>query len=456
MKAVPLAELFRCFQGVAPSLVATCDTDGVPNLTYVSHVYLVDERHVALSRQFFNKTTRNLAANPRAMAEVYDPVTFQAFRLRLRHLRTETRGPLFDLMCRRLDAIASHTGMTGVFRLLGADVFEVLEAVEVEGFLAGSAGCDEVVSAAGRRTELRGLQCVSEAINRAADLESLLEAVLEALEAFFGFRNTLVLLLEEGGERLVTLASRGYGPRGIGAEVAVGEGLIGAVARDRRLLRVSGLDQGLAYGRAARRELEAAGQGGFADEVPLPGLADARSALVIPLAVRGRLLGVLAAESRDPIAFDEWHEAYLEVVGYQIALALERTLERPEEPAEAAVPGPAADEGELAGRPLTVTFHAADESVFVDGEYLIRNLPARILWKVLGEHARGGKREWSNRELRLDRALGLPELRDNLESRLILLRRRLEERCPDLALVPTRRGHFALRLRRPFVLDRRP
>jgi adenylate cyclase len=50
---------------------------------------------------------------------------------------------------------------------------------------------------------------------------------------------------------------------------------------------------------------------------------------VIPLAVRDRLVGVLAAESREPKAFDEWHEAYLEVLGNQIALGVERRIEAP-------------------------------------------------------------------------------------------------------------------------------
>jgi hypothetical protein len=447
---VRLSDIKRAFQGLVPSIVATADGRGVPNVTYVSQVYFVDDRHVALSCQFFNKTRRNLDENPLVACEVIDPLTLQAYRLRLKFLRSEKSGPLFDTMSLRIDAIASHTGMTGVFRLIAADVFEVLSVDAVEGFLTTpvDAPCEQM-SIEGARTEMRGLQLVSERINRASDLESLLASVLESLEEFFTFSHTSILLWDETNRRLTTIASRGYGKSGIGAEVALGEGLIGTVARERRLLRLSSLEADLRYGRTIRREAAGAARAP-GDEIPLPGLPDAQSVLAIPLTVGDRLIGVIAAEDRDPMRFSEWHEAYLEIISNQIALGIDRMIERGDEPGDvstaeavAASAGPSAAARCRAKRRLTYYRH--DDAIFVDDEYLIRNIPARILWKLLGECQRTGRTEFSNREMRVDVSLGLPPVKDNLESRLILLRHRLQEKCPDLQLVSTGRGRFALK-----------
>ena len=93
-----LEDLQHCFQGVTPSVIATCSSGGEPNVTYLSQVYYAGPGRVALSRQFFNKTSKNVAENPRAHVQVYDPVTFEAYELDLRYVRSETSGPLFDAM----------------------------------------------------------------------------------------------------------------------------------------------------------------------------------------------------------------------------------------------------------------------------------------------------------------------------------------------------------------------
>lgn len=124
---VGLSDLLVCFEGIIPAVIATAGADGTPNVTYLSKVHYVDDDHVALSNQFFSKTVRNLAENPRACVLVLDPRTFDGYRLVLRFERTERRGPVFDRLDRDVEAVAALTGMQGVFKLRGADVYRVVE-----------------------------------------------------------------------------------------------------------------------------------------------------------------------------------------------------------------------------------------------------------------------------------------------------------------------------------------
>lgn len=118
-------ELLPCMQGFLPSTIITVDADGVPNTTVISQTYYVDEEHVALSNQFFNKTVRNYRANPKACVILLDPRNYEAWLLEITHLRSEVEGPLFDQMEMQLEAIASMCGMEDVFSLQSAEVFKV-------------------------------------------------------------------------------------------------------------------------------------------------------------------------------------------------------------------------------------------------------------------------------------------------------------------------------------------
>jgi hypothetical protein len=105
------------------------------------------------------------------------------------------------------------------------------------------------------------------------------------------------------------------------------------------------------------------------------------------------------------------------------------------------------------GPPLTVRHYRADDSIFVGDDYLIKGVAGAILWKLVGDYARDGRTEFTNRELRLDPAIRLPDLSDNLEARLILLQRRLAERSDVVRIEKTGRGRFRLNVQRPMQLQ---
>src|SRR5215470_11358208 len=126
-------EIKPAMQGVLPSHVATCSLDGTPNVSVVSQVYYVDDDHVALSYQFFSKTIKNIKENPRALAWVTNPETLETWDLELEYNHSETSRPVFDVMDMQLEAIASLTGMKGIFKLRAADVYRVISATKTIG-----------------------------------------------------------------------------------------------------------------------------------------------------------------------------------------------------------------------------------------------------------------------------------------------------------------------------------
>jgi len=451
---IPLESLASCFQGIIPAWLFTCARDGTPNAAILSHVDYVDGRHVALSFQFFNKSKRNVSENPKAMVRLFDPDTMKAYRLKLRFVRTETEGPTYDSMRLRIEAIASYSGLKGIFRLLGADVYEVL-AVEPIAYEPGvPQPAARSAQASGAPFTMRALQEFSDRLRQAGTLDCMLDDILETLERIFGFTHSMILLPSDRPDRLQMIASRGYPEGGVGSEVGFGEGIIGMVAEARKPVRVSGMLRLMLYADAVRKRALDHGLCEKAPPIRLPGLANPDSQLGIPLLVRDELVGVLCIESDRPYRFHEEDRAYLEVLGGYLAIAIqnallrERAEERAEEPDEAPAPAPppATAPGGRMRSSLRVEYFRGDECVLVEGEYLVRGVAAKILWKVLREHRADGATEFTNRRLRLDRSLGLPEFKDNLESRLILLRRRLDERCPEIRIASSGRGRFRLEL----------
>ena len=459
-----LESLASCFQGLIPATLFTCSREGIPNVAVLSHVDYVDPDHVALSFQFFNKSKANISENPHALVRLIDPDTSQGWGLRLRYVRTETSGPVFERMALRIEAIASYSGLKGIFRLLGADIYQVLsvQMLEDEGPRAAPEACARARSADAVFT-MRALQDLAERIHRADSLERLLDSILEGIEESFGFNHSMILVPAAEDGVLVTIASRGYPESGVGAEVRFGEGIAGVVAEARKPIRIAGLIRQMLYAFAVHKRASEEGLCPAGRRIALPGLAAPDSQLGVPLLNRGELIGVLCIESEMPYRFHEEDKTSIELLGSYLAIAIHSMLLQ-ERSDSLAVPTAAPQAGERPaprprrGKPSAreVAYYCADECILVDGEYLIRSLPARILWKLLNTRQSEGRVEFTNRELRLDKSLNLPEWKDNLESRLLLLRRRLDQKCPDLRIVPKARGRFALELESDVTLVQKP
>ena len=288
----------------------------------------------------------------------------------------------------------------------------------------------------------------------ATTLEDVFEASLAGIEELLGFAHSLVLVHQPELGRLVTVASRGYESGGAGSEVALGEGLIGMVGARRQAMRIGNLQRMLSYARTVRRS--GADSDSPADEIPLPGLPDARSQLAAPMIAHGVLVGVLAVESNVALAYDELDEHALGVAAHLVAGAVEReefvTSQTEPPTAMAPITEPAAKTGTQATT-VVLRHYAVDGSTFIDDGYVIKGVAGRLLWKVVSEHTATGRTSFTNREAKLDPTLELPEYRDNFESRLILLKRRLEEHAAPVRIHSSGRGRFELELQAPISLE---
>src|SRR5262249_19003192 len=161
------------------------------------------------------------------------PESSEQYRLDLQYLRTETEGPSFERMKIRLDAVASQSGMSNVFKLRGVDIFEVLDSRPVSSEFRAEA--------AHKADYLLELDSFPERLSLCDDLDFLLSTALEALSLPFGCPHSFVLFPDEEGERLYTAASHGFEPSGVGSEVRIGEGMLGVAAERHAAVRTTNL-----------------------------------------------------------------------------------------------------------------------------------------------------------------------------------------------------------------------
>ncbi len=441
-----LADLRDCFEGVIPSIIATSSDDGIPNVSYLSHVEPVDESHIALSNQFFGKTASNLRANPQASVIVVDGNSGQQIRLAVTWVRNERDGPLFDGMAASLRASSAQIGMAEIMRLASVDIFRV-DAITA---LPHPEGLAPPLPGRSRS----GLAQAAEVVARvAAETETarVVDGLLDGVVAMLHAPAAILFQYDPARDTLVTLASRGYARSGAGSEIASGTGIAGAAAALGRPLRVSDMSRVRRFGAAIRGTSPDEEEAGV---IALPGLPDAQSQIAVPMYAKGGLYGVLFAESPERLAFRSDDAIALSMVANHAAatLLIGEALAG-EATAPPVAPGPPAPSAPAAGQ-FRVLHHAFDDSVFIDNGYVIRGVAGRLLVYLLERHLAEGRVEFSNREIRLAPDLKLPDFKDNLETRLLLLRQRLDEKNCPVRLVRAGRGLVRLQLERRPAIER--
>lgn len=437
-----LEDFKTCFQGIYPSSFYTCSKDGVPNVNYLSQVYMIDERHVAISGQFLNKTRKNLEENPLATVLLIRPSDLLHVELELHWKRSEKSGDIFDKVAERINAIDSQIGGHGRWKLVSIEVFEVTNISVPPEYLPRLQETKPF-----NRFSLQGFQSAMVELQKSQGLEDLYDSILRILEKNFGLKHSMLLVPADHDDRLITISTHGYDKAGVGSEVRLGEGIIGKVAELKKPLTFMGYKRELIY---AQTSMASANDDHISKAIELPSLPNTLSRIAVPLVSRGELVGVLQLESVENFELKESDEEFLMTFGGYIAVLIEN-FQMQEGPEISSQSGPS--QIRLSDSKIHVAYYKNDDCIFIDGEYLIRNIPAKLLLKILKSYESKGQTEFSNRELRMDPSLQLPDFKDNLETRLILLRKRLEKKCPAFRLPSCGRGKFRLELSSHFTLE---
>ena len=435
--------------GLVPTVLATASATGTPNVTYLSRTHPVDEERIAVSNQFLSKSSRNAVENPRVSLLLIRPSTYEEYRVSALYERTERTGPVFDRLRNDLAMIAALTSMEGVFRLSAADIFRVIDIEELSP--AGFPPPDEPMRIFGS-TELAEL-CAR--ISRCGDLETILAVTLDGLGELLGIDHSQLLLVDESANRLFTIATRGYDDTGVGSEVMIGEGVVGLAAQRCAPVVISNVSQMDRYARSVRQSIERSGEVGPGHSIPHVGLTTPGSQLAVPALALGQLVGALFVEDERGGRFSQQDAALLGTLASLLASSVQTARNEVRTAGAVSSTGVNGSASPVGAPALRVRHFTVDGSTFLDGEYLIKGVAGRLLWSLLRQYDAEGRTEFTNRELRLEPTLDLPDFRDNFESRLILLKRRLEDREAPLRVVKTGRGRFRLEVHQPVQLELR-
>ena len=174
-----------------------------------------------------------------------------------------------------------------------------------------------------RNKEIEIIERVASQISKTLNLDSIAKTMLISMEEYFDFKHSMILLLDGSESTLKVIATHGYKEEGIGAEVKIGVGVIGMVAKKKKLMRMANLGAQKQYMQAIKQQIQPSEDTVVADEISLPGLKNAESQVAIPMLMEDELIGVFSVESDQVNIFDKSDEILIGILANQTASALE-------------------------------------------------------------------------------------------------------------------------------------
>ncbi|MBI3635294.1 MAG: GAF domain-containing protein [Candidatus Rokubacteria bacterium] len=157
---------------------------------------------------------------------------------------------------------------------------------------------------------LRILHTVAATVSRSLDVDVVLKTALDALTDVTGHESASLHLLSADGRRLELRAERGMSPalRRVNEVLPFGEGVIGRVAATGEVFSVENAAEAAVTLPSAKSAVRQEGIRGFVS---------------VPINCRGRILGTLSLGRRTPQPFDEREIALLQATADQIGIALD-------------------------------------------------------------------------------------------------------------------------------------